>query len=119
MSHFSRSCHAVLAHNTGLSLCNFQMFLYLYVSNFIFYKCSCYIWQVKCKGPELQSTEKEHAVGIQGYAMRFMEYNSSQAQCNAVQAPMTHDVISDLAVMDHSWEDNLTEVWTHDVYLNT
>ncbi|KAI3801144.1 hypothetical protein L1987_29247 [Smallanthus sonchifolius] len=65
--------------------------------------------QVKCKGPESQCIEKEHAVGIQGYAMRFMEYNSSQAQYNATQAPVTHDVISDLAVMDHSWEDNLTE----------
>ncbi|KAI3742045.1 hypothetical protein L1987_59724 [Smallanthus sonchifolius] len=65
--------------------------------------------QVKCNVPESQCIGKEHAVGIQGYAMRFMEYNSSQAQYNATQAHVTHDVISDLAIMDHSWEDNLTE----------
>ncbi|KAI7748261.1 hypothetical protein M8C21_000375 [Ambrosia artemisiifolia] len=64
--------------------------------------------QVKCKGPESKCIEKEPAVGIQGYAMRFMEFNSSQAQYNAAQAPVTNDGISDLAV-DHSWEDNLTE----------
>ncbi|KAK9055647.1 hypothetical protein SSX86_026732 [Deinandra increscens subsp. villosa] len=65
--------------------------------------------QVKCNVPETQCIEKEKAVGIQGYAMRFMEYNSSQVQYNATQAPTTHVVLSDLAVIDHSWEDNLTE----------
>ncbi|KAK1420606.1 hypothetical protein QVD17_22328 [Tagetes erecta] len=65
--------------------------------------------QVKCKGPESESVEKEHAVGVQGYAMRFMEFNNSQAQYNATQAPVTHDVLSDLSMLDYSWEDNLTE----------
>ncbi|KAJ0796589.1 putative transcription factor MYB-HB-like family [Helianthus annuus] len=65
--------------------------------------------QVKRKGAESNCIEKISAVGIQGYAMRFMEYNNSRAQYDAAQAPVTHDVVSDLAVMDHSWEDNLTE----------
>ncbi|KAL8191882.1 hypothetical protein R6Q57_028613 [Mikania cordata] len=65
--------------------------------------------QVKCKESESQCIEKEHMVGIQGYAMRFMEYNSSQAEYNATQAHMIDDALSDLAVIDHSWEDNLTE----------
>ncbi|KAI7735698.1 hypothetical protein M8C21_032258 [Ambrosia artemisiifolia] len=65
--------------------------------------------QVKCKGPESHCLEKDNAVGIQGYAMRFMEFNSSQAQCNATQASVSLDIISDLGIMDLSWEDNLTE----------
>lgn len=72
---------------------------------------------MKCKGPESECVEKEHAVGVQGYAMRFMEFNHSEAQSNAPEAPVTHDVISDLAVMDYSWEDNLTEVWTNTCYI--
>ncbi|KAK9075980.1 hypothetical protein SSX86_004310 [Deinandra increscens subsp. villosa] len=65
--------------------------------------------QVKCKGPESHCLEKDLTGGVQGYAMRFMEYNSSQAQCNATQTPVTLDIISDLGITDNSWEDNLTE----------
>ncbi|KAJ0779613.1 putative transcription factor MYB-HB-like family [Helianthus annuus] len=65
--------------------------------------------QVKRKGPESHCNENDHAVGILRYAMRFMEYNSSQAQCNETRSPVTLDIISDLGIMDHSWEDNLTE----------
>ncbi|KAL8208417.1 hypothetical protein R6Q57_007829 [Mikania cordata] len=65
--------------------------------------------QVKFQGSESHCREKDLSAGIQGYAMRFMEYNSSQAQCNATQAPVTFDTISDLGIMDHLWEDNLTE----------
>ncbi|KAI3694379.1 hypothetical protein L1987_77344 [Smallanthus sonchifolius] len=67
-----------------------------------------HMMQVKCKEPESHCLEKDHAVGIREYAIRFMEYNSSQAQCNATQAPMTLDIISDLGIFDHSWDDNLT-----------
>lgn len=61
---------------------------------------------------------KDHGVGIQGYAMRFLEYNSSKAQYNPTEAPVTTDTLSDLGIMDVSWEDNLTEVWTNTWYLH-
>ncbi|CAH1431916.1 unnamed protein product [Lactuca virosa] len=64
--------------------------------------------QVKREESESQLT-KDHGVGIQGYAMRFLEYNSSKAQYNPTEAPVTTDTISDLGIMDLSWEDNLTE----------
>ncbi|KAL7587536.1 hypothetical protein Lser_V15G38958 [Lactuca serriola] len=64
--------------------------------------------QVKHEESESQFT-KDHGVGIQGYAMRFLEYNSSKAQYNPTEAPVTTDTLSDLGIMDVSWEDNLTE----------
>ncbi|KAI3782887.1 hypothetical protein L2E82_12945 [Cichorium intybus] len=48
---------------------------------------------------------KDNGNGIQGYARRFLEYNSSKAQYKSTQAPLTPD----LGIMDLSWEDNLTE----------
>ncbi|KAK1408562.1 hypothetical protein QVD17_40443 [Tagetes erecta] len=65
--------------------------------------------QAKCKGPESHCFEKDNAAGLQGYAIRFMECNSSQALCNATQAPITLDIISDVGIVEHSWEENLTE----------
>ncbi|GJT09919.1 chromatin modification-related protein EAF1 B-like protein isoform X1 [Tanacetum coccineum] len=65
--------------------------------------------QMKCKGQESHNHIKDHEVGIQRYAMKFVKHNSSEAEHNATQAPVTHDSISDLGIMDHSWEDNLTE----------
>ncbi|KVI12301.1 HAS subgroup [Cynara cardunculus var. scolymus] len=60
--------------------------------------------QVKCKETESRCLKRDNRIGIQGYAMRFLEYNSSQVQYNATQAPATPD-----SIMDLSWEDNLTE----------
>ncbi|KAJ9548053.1 LOW QUALITY PROTEIN: hypothetical protein OSB04_020596 [Centaurea solstitialis] len=60
--------------------------------------------QVKCKESESHCLKRDNGIGIQGYAMRFLEYNSSQVQYNTTQAPATPDSIMDLA-----WEDNLTE----------
>ncbi|KAI3772874.1 hypothetical protein L6452_04068 [Arctium lappa] len=60
--------------------------------------------QVKCKESDSRCLKRDNGNGIQGYAMRFLEYNSSQVQYNATQAPATPD-----SIMDLSWEDNLTE----------
>ncbi|CAI9288354.1 unnamed protein product [Lactuca saligna] len=65
--------------------------------------------QVKCHGLELEGAKKDSMAGLDQYGMRFLEYNSSNAQYNSAQAPVTPDRISDLGITDVSWEDNLTE----------
>ncbi|PWA63092.1 HAS subgroup [Artemisia annua] len=65
--------------------------------------------QIKCQGLELEAPKKDSMCGLRQYGMRFMEYNSSNAQYSSTQAPMTPDRISDLGSIDISWEDNLTE----------
>ncbi|XP_071701548.1 chromatin modification-related protein EAF1 A-like isoform X2 [Rutidosis leptorrhynchoides] len=65
--------------------------------------------QAKYKGAESYGLNKDRAVGIQEYAARFLEYNSSLILWNAPQTPASYDNISDLCIMDRLWEDNLTE----------
>ena len=60
---------------------------------------------MKCKESESHCLKGDNGTGIQGYAVRFLDYNSSQVQYNTTQAPGTPD-----SIMDLSWEDNLTEV---------
>lgn len=60
-----------------------------------------------------QCPGKDFAHAIQGYAMRFLQHNnSSHVQHCAPEAPVTPDKIYDFGVLDMSWEDHLTEVWT-------
>nr|XP_043619256.1 chromatin modification-related protein EAF1 B-like isoform X2 [Erigeron canadensis] len=65
--------------------------------------------QAECKGSKPECFKKDIALGVQGYAARFLEYNSSQAQLPTNQAPAPPDSISDIGIIDCSWEDNLTE----------
>ncbi|KAI3787897.1 hypothetical protein L2E82_00395 [Cichorium intybus] len=64
---------------------------------------------VQVKGLELEGSKKDSMVGLHKYGMRFLEYNSSNAQYSSAQAPVTPDRISDLGITHISWEDNLTE----------
>ncbi|XP_015892402.3 chromatin modification-related protein EAF1 B isoform X2 [Ziziphus jujuba] len=48
-------------------------------------------------------------LAVQGYAVRFLKYNSSLGRCLQAEAPATPDRVSDLGILDVSWEDNLTE----------
>ncbi|XP_076921762.1 chromatin modification-related protein EAF1 A-like [Bidens hawaiensis] len=65
--------------------------------------------QVKCNGLEFEGSKKDTKLGLHQYGLRFLEYNSSQAQYSSAQAPMTPDRISDLGTIGISWEANLTE----------
>ena len=69
-----------------------------------------YMCQVNCKELELQCLNTDSKQGLQGYAMKFLKYNSTHAQYSAAQMPLTPDLISDVGIIDIAWEDNLTEV---------
>ncbi|XP_044504174.1 chromatin modification-related protein EAF1 B-like isoform X2 [Mangifera indica] len=56
----------------------------------------------------VQSPRKDIAVAIRGYAVRFLKYNSLSVPSQA-EAPATPDRISDLGIMEVSWDDHLTE----------
>lgn len=43
--------------------------------------------------------------------MRFLKYNRSLGRSLQEEAPATPDKISDLGILEMSWEDHLTEVW--------
>ncbi|MFS7902303.1 putative transcription factor MYB-HB-like family [Helianthus anomalus] len=65
--------------------------------------------QVKCDELEFEGPKKDAKLGLYQYGLRFLEYNSSQAQYSSAQAPRTPDRISDLGTLGIYWDDNLTE----------
>ncbi|KVH94229.1 HAS subgroup, partial [Cynara cardunculus var. scolymus] len=65
--------------------------------------------QVNRKELELQCLNTGSKQGLQGYAMKFLEYNSTHVQYSAAQVPLTPDLIYDVGIRDIAWEDNLTE----------
>ncbi|KAM7527408.1 hypothetical protein LguiB_030818 [Lonicera macranthoides] len=54
---------------------------------------------------EFQYPTKDFALPIQGYAARFLKYNTFHVQYGSTVAPVTPD----LGILDISWEDHLTE----------
>ncbi|KAA8550625.1 hypothetical protein F0562_002309 [Nyssa sinensis] len=58
---------------------------------------------------ELQCPGKKFALAVQGYAVRFLKYNSSLVLLGQAEAPGTPDRVSDLGILETSWEDNFTE----------
>ncbi|KAL8480769.1 hypothetical protein ACS0TY_027345 [Phlomoides rotata] len=52
---------------------------------------------------------KDNTVTIQAYAIRFLKHNTSNVVLNKVEVPLTPDRVSDMGVLDLSWEDNLIE----------
>ncbi|GJT69004.1 HAS subgroup protein [Tanacetum coccineum] len=63
--------------------------------------------EVKCKDLDLQSLKTDSKKGLQGYAMRFLKYNSILVQCSTMQVPSARDM-TDLGIIDIAW-DKLTE----------
>ncbi|KAM3683854.1 hypothetical protein ACJW31_12G180600 [Castanea mollissima] len=55
-----------------------------------------------------QYPRKNPSVSVLGYAVRFLKYNSSLGPLQA-EAPTTPDRISDVGIVEMSWEDHLTE----------
>ncbi|KAE8708113.1 Helicase/SANT-associated, putative isoform 2 [Hibiscus syriacus] len=56
-----------------------------------------------------QHTEKNNEFAIRGYGLRYLKYNSSSVPSLLAEAPATPDRVSDLAIMDISWDEYLTE----------
>ncbi|KAI3461860.1 hypothetical protein Pfo_018523 [Paulownia fortunei] len=56
-----------------------------------------------------QRSQKDDALSVQAYAVRFLKYNNSNVVHNQADVPMTPDRVSDMGILDLSWEDNLTE----------
>lgn len=60
---------------------------------------------------ELQCPRKAFGLTIQDYAMRFLKCNNFDVPDSQAEAPATPERVSDVAIVNMSWEDNLTEVW--------
>ncbi|XP_022771460.1 chromatin modification-related protein EAF1 B-like isoform X2 [Durio zibethinus] len=58
---------------------------------------------------EKQHTGKNNELAIWAYALRYLKYNSSPVPSLLAEAPATPDRISDLGIMDISWDEYLTE----------
>ncbi|KAL5794794.1 hypothetical protein ACOSP7_003388 [Xanthoceras sorbifolium] len=58
---------------------------------------------------EQQSTRKNAALGVRGYAVRFLKYSSFPVPPVQAEAPATPDRTSDSGIMEVSWDDHLTE----------
>ncbi|TYI16041.1 hypothetical protein ES332_A08G228000v1 [Gossypium tomentosum] len=56
-----------------------------------------------------QHTGKNNGFAIRAYALRYLKYNSSPVPSLLAEAPATPDRISDLGIMDISWDEHLTE----------
>ncbi|KAK4441008.1 Chromatin modification-related protein EAF1 B [Sesamum alatum] len=56
-----------------------------------------------------QQSQRDEAVAVQAYAVRFLKYNDSNNVYNQAEVPLTPDRVSDMGIIDLSWEDNLTE----------
>ncbi|KAE8685067.1 Helicase/SANT-associated, putative isoform 2 [Hibiscus syriacus] len=56
-----------------------------------------------------QHTGKNNEFAIRAYALRYLKYNSSPVPSLLAEAPATPDRVSDLAIMDISWDEYLTE----------
>ncbi|XP_052887548.1 chromatin modification-related protein EAF1 B-like isoform X2 [Gossypium arboreum] len=54
-------------------------------------------------------TGKNNGFAIRAYALRYLKYNSSPVPSLLAEAPATPDRISDLGIMDISWDEHLTE----------
>ncbi|KAK6145110.1 hypothetical protein DH2020_021930 [Rehmannia glutinosa] len=57
-------------------------------------------------GPQSQ---RDDGLSVQAYAVRFLKYNNCNIVYNQAEVPLTPDRVSDMEVLDLSWEDNLTE----------
>lgn len=77
----------------------------------------CGFEQETSKNMEQQYSRKNAALAIHGYAVRFLKHNSSPVLPLQAEAPATPDRISDFGIMEVSWDDHLTEVWTKSLYL--
>ncbi|CAA2985455.1 Hypothetical predicted protein [Olea europaea subsp. europaea] len=58
---------------------------------------------------EQQCPEKDVALGIQLYIVRFLKYNNLDIIHSEAEAPVTPDRIFDTGFLDVSWKDHLTE----------
>ncbi|KAL0460468.1 UNVERIFIED_CONTAM: Chromatin modification-related protein EAF1 B [Sesamum latifolium] len=56
-----------------------------------------------------QQSQRDEAVAVKAYAVRFLKYNNSNNVHNQAEVPLTPDRVSDMGIIDLSWEDNLTE----------
>ncbi|KAK8521739.1 hypothetical protein V6N12_066325 [Hibiscus sabdariffa] len=56
-----------------------------------------------------QHNGKNNEFSIRAYALRYLKYNSSPTPSFLVEAPATPDRVSDLGIMDISWDEYLTE----------
>ncbi|GFZ13465.1 helicase/SANT-associated, DNA binding protein [Actinidia rufa] len=65
--------------------------------------------QEKSKEPELQCPGKDFSHSVQGYAVRFLKYNTSLVPLGLAEAPATPDRTSDFGTLEMSWEDHFTE----------
>ncbi|PSS14086.1 Chromatin modification-related protein EAF1 B like [Actinidia chinensis var. chinensis] len=63
----------------------------------------------KSKKPELQCPGKDFSSAVQGYAVRFLKYNTSLVPLGLAEAPATPDRTSDFGTLEMSWEDHFTE----------
>ncbi|RXH98067.1 hypothetical protein DVH24_010392 [Malus domestica] len=61
------------------------------------------------KDLEPQHPQKDLALSVREYAVRFLKYNKSLGPDRQAQAPATPERISDLGITEMSWEDHLTE----------
>ncbi|XP_044494241.1 chromatin modification-related protein EAF1 B-like isoform X2 [Mangifera indica] len=61
------------------------------------------------KDLDQQSPRKNITGAIQGYAVRFLKHHSSSVPSLQAEAPATPDRISDLGIMEVSWDDHLAE----------
>nr|XP_008372482.2 chromatin modification-related protein EAF1 B-like isoform X1 [Malus domestica]XP_017187926.2 chromatin modification-related protein EAF1 B-like isoform X1 [Malus domestica]XP_028958333.1 chromatin modification-related protein EAF1 B-like isoform X1 [Malus domestica]XP_028958334.1 chromatin modification-related protein EAF1 B-like isoform X1 [Malus domestica] len=61
------------------------------------------------KDLEPQHPQKDLALSVREYAVRFLKYNKSLGPDLQAQAPATPERISDLGITEMSWEDHLTE----------
>ncbi|KAK4440472.1 Chromatin modification-related protein EAF1 A [Sesamum alatum] len=69
-------------------------------------------WHAMDTNKELeQRRQKNGAVSVQAYAVRFLKYNKHNVMDDQADVPLTPDRISDSGILDqsYSWEDNLTE----------
>ena len=62
------------------------------------------------KEPELRCPEKKLALAVRAYAVRFLKTNRSNVPIGQAEAPVTPKRMSDLGLLEMSWEDRLTEV---------
>ncbi|KAL8146814.1 chromatin modification-related protein EAF1 B-like isoform X2 [Apium graveolens] len=68
----------------------------------------CLIEEIS-KEQEFQKPGKDFGHAVQGYALRFLQYNSSTVQYVQSEVAATPTIISNFGVLDISWKDHLTE----------
>lgn len=64
------------------------------------------------KDLEQRCPSRDFSHAVQGYAVRFLKYNSSLLPVSLAEAPATPDRVSDFG-MEISWEDHFTEVFAN------